>query len=137
MPGRSSRRPERDGCVTARMHMATHSTTTTGPQLGGDAATSAVPRLRWRFLFGGCVLGLLLAVLCEAGRVLLGSNFHIVLPGRVYRCAQLSDERLEQIVQAHGIRTVVNLRGTCTPLPWYLDESRATHRLNVSQEDVC
>jgi hypothetical protein len=83
------------------------------------------------------VLGLVLALLCESARVLLGSNFHVVLPGRVFRCAQLSGERLQQVVSDHGIRTVVNLRGSCYPLPWYLDESRATHRLKVAQEDVC
>src|SRR5262249_50274300 len=33
--------------------------------------------------------------------------------------------------------TVVNLRGTCLQLPWYLEESRATERLNLSQQDVC
>jgi hypothetical protein len=32
---------------------------------------------------------------------------------------------------------VVNLRGTCDPYPWYVDESRVTNRLNVCQEDIC
>ena len=41
------------------------------------------------------------------------------------------------MIAAHGIRTVVNLRGCCAPFPWYLDECRATHRLDVAQEDVC
>src|SRR5206468_266546 len=107
------------------------------PPPGEDLALPAVPRFRRRNLFYGCVLGGLLAVLCESGRVLIGSNFHTVLPGRVYRCAQLSGDGLEQLVTAHGIRTVVNLRGSCAPFPWYLDEARATHRSNVGQEDVC
>jgi hypothetical protein len=68
---------------------------------------------------------------------LVGGNFHTVLPGRVYRCAQLSGPELERVITAYGIRTVVNLRGCAAPLPWYMEECRATHHLNVAQEDVC
>jgi protein tyrosine phosphatase (PTP) superfamily phosphohydrolase (DUF442 family) len=81
--------------------------------------------------------GLCLGVLAETGRVLFGGNLHEVLPGQVYRCAQPSGERLEQIVQKYGIRTVVNLRGCADPWPWYLEEARATHRLGIAQEDIC
>src|SRR5207237_623295 len=69
----------------------------------------------------------LLAVGFEASRVMLGSNFHTVVPGRIYRCAQPSTAALDQIIAEHGIRTVVNLRGTCDPFDWYLDEARAAH----------
>jgi protein tyrosine phosphatase (PTP) superfamily phosphohydrolase (DUF442 family) len=84
----------------------------------------------------GCGVGLGLAVGGEIVHVMFGKNFHVVLPGRVFRCAQLSPSNLEGLVKAHGIRTVVNLRGCGAPLPWYLDECRATHRLGVSQEDI-
>ena len=30
---------------------------------------------------------------------------------------------------------MVNLRGVCDPMPWYLDECRVTNRLGVSQEE--
>ncbi len=80
--------------------------------------------------------GLLLAVLWEIGQVMLGSNFHTVLPGRVYRCAQPTPAALDRIIRQYGIRTVVNLRGCSAPLPWYVAESRVTHRLDVSQEDI-
>jgi hypothetical protein len=68
--------------------------------------------------------------------VLLGPNFHTVIPGAVYRCAQPSAGRLEHLVRAYGIRTVINLRGCCDPLPWYIGQCSATNRLNVSQEDL-
>jgi hypothetical protein len=90
-----------------------------------------------RAVFHGCWVGLLLAAAAEVGRVLWGTNFHTVVPGRVYRCAQLSGPALTRLIQAHGIRTVVNLRGCCAPFPWYLDECRATHHRDVAQEDVC
>lgn len=84
----------------------------------------------------GCVAGLGLAGAWEVGGVMLGRNFHAVIPGRVYRCAQPTAAGLEQVVRQHGIRTVVNLRGIGVPWPWYLDECRASHRLDVNHEDV-
>jgi protein tyrosine phosphatase (PTP) superfamily phosphohydrolase (DUF442 family) len=78
-----------------------------------------------------------LALAVEAGRVLFGRNCHTVLPGRVYRCAQLSGAALERTIHTLGIRSVVNLRGCCAAFPWYLAECRATHRADVAQEDIC
>jgi hypothetical protein len=92
---------------------------------------------RLRLVLKGCLAGLLLATAVEGGRVLFGHNLHPVIPGRVYRCAQLSGPDLERVLRAHHIRTVINLRGSCAPFPWYLDECRVTHRLDVAQEDVC
>jgi hypothetical protein len=79
----------------------------------------------------------LLPVVVELVRIFFGGNFHTVVPGRVYRCAQPSPGAIEEMVATYGIRTVVNLRGCCNPFPWYLDEARATARLDVCQEDVC
>jgi hypothetical protein len=79
----------------------------------------------------------LLLLVPEVIKVFFGSNFHAVLPGRIYRCAQPSPHALEKMIAEHGIRTVVNLRGCCNPFPWYLAEARATQRLDVCQEDVC
>ncbi len=84
----------------------------------------------------GCAVGLASAAGGEAGNVVVGRNFHTVVPGRVYRSRQLSAAALQQVVRAHGIRTVINLRGCAVPTRWYLDECRATHRVGVSLEDV-
>jgi hypothetical protein len=85
----------------------------------------------------GALSGLLLAVGVEFCRVMFGKNFHTVVPGRVYRCAQLSGEMLRSLLQDYRIRTVINLRGFSGTFPWYLEEARATHAGNVAQEDVC
>jgi hypothetical protein len=69
-------------------------------------------------------------------RVVAFSNVHAVIPGRVYRTAQLSPERLQAFIAEKGIRTVVNLRGVCSEMPWYLGECRATHAAGVNQEDI-
>ena len=84
----------------------------------------------------GCVAGLALAVGLEALGTLAGRNFHTVIPGAVYRCSQPTPRGLEAIVRAHGIRTVINLRGCCDGFDWYTAECRATHDLDVCQEDV-
>lgn len=100
-----------------------------------------VPSLRRnrlsRALVWGGIAGLLLAIGGEAVRVTVGPNLHIVLPGRIYRCAQPTPQMLTKLVQRFGIRTVVNLRGCCVPYSRYMDEARSTHDLNISQEDIC
>lgn len=78
---------------------------------------------------------LLIGLLGEAGRVLLGDNFHVVLSGQIYRTAQRSPDQLEQLVRQLGIRSVVNLRGASTS-PWYLDQCRRIQQLGVNQFDV-
>lgn len=95
------------------------------------------PRLALgRVLLRGCLAGLLLTFCLHAGYILLGSNFHTVIPGQVYRSAQLSASSLEGILRENHIRTVVNLRGCCDGEAWYLDEGRVTLRNNVSMEDL-
>jgi protein tyrosine phosphatase (PTP) superfamily phosphohydrolase (DUF442 family) len=90
----------------------------------------------WRWTLYGSLAGLAAVLVSEAGSVFVGRNLHAVIPGRVYRCAQCTGQGLEKIVHAYGIATVVNLRGCAMPFPWYQEESRATHRLNVCQEDI-
>jgi hypothetical protein len=84
----------------------------------------------------GFLAGLLLTICVHTGYILLGTNFHTVIPGDVYRSAQLSRRALERLIRSKQIRTVINLRGCCDPEPWYLDESRITNQLNISQEDL-
>jgi hypothetical protein len=85
----------------------------------------------------GGLCGLALVTAVEARRVFLGTNVHTVVAGRVYRCAQPSAADLEHLVKAYGIGTVINLRGCGYPMPWYMEESRATQALDVAQEDFC
>jgi protein tyrosine phosphatase (PTP) superfamily phosphohydrolase (DUF442 family) len=80
----------------------------------------------------GAVLGLS----SEALRVFAFTNQHTVIAGQVYRSAQLTPEQLQQVIQKRGIRTVINLRGSCPDTDWYLGEVRTTHAANVSQEDI-
>ncbi len=68
--------------------------------------------------------------------VMVGDNLHTVIPGRVYRGTQPTAALVERLVRDYGVRTVVNLRGCCTPLDWYLEEAATAQRLGLNLEDV-
>ncbi|MBL8794030.1 MAG: tyrosine-protein phosphatase, partial [Planctomycetia bacterium] len=104
--------------------------------LPGNSASECQPRGWLRAAWYGCCAGLLAALGVQLWHITLGNNFRTVVPGQVYRCAQLTEAELEQAIRRHGIRTVINLRGMGVGCDWYLDESRATARCDASQEDV-
>lgn len=97
----------------------------------GNRSRRWLRRLAWL-----CALGVIGLVVAEGWHIFGSTNCHTVIPGRVYRCAQLSGPQLERVARKHGIRTIINLRGYCAPQDWYLEESRAAHRLNLCMEDV-
>lgn len=81
-------------------------------------------------------VGPLAGLAAEAVRVFALTNRHTVIPGRVYRSAQLSPDELAAVIRDKGIKTVLNLRGHCPDVPWYVGEARTTHAAGVSQEDI-
>jgi hypothetical protein len=87
-------------------------------------------------LLRGVLAGLIGAGGGHLGWVLLVSNFHVVVPGQVYRSHQPSAGGLRAIITKHNIRTVVNLRGFGYGGDWYRDEARVTCALGASQEDL-
>jgi protein tyrosine phosphatase (PTP) superfamily phosphohydrolase (DUF442 family) len=97
---------------------------------------SARSRRRRRIVIAVITAGLLALVAVPVGPILFADNFRTLLPGRVYRSAQMSEASLERAVQKHGIRTVINLRGIGLGMDWYHDECRAAHRCNVAMEDI-
>lgn len=101
-----------------------------------DAPQPKPRRFTRRTLFRLAGAGLLCGLTAEAVRVFLLTNKHTVIRGQVYRTAQLSPEELRRFIAEKKIRTVINLRGTCTDASWYQAEARATHAAGVSQEDV-
>ncbi|MDP3896806.1 MAG: dual specificity protein phosphatase family protein [Mesorhizobium sp.] len=79
-------------------------------------------------------LGLLLFG-CFLGYRQISGNFHVVAPGELYRSAQPTPDRLAGYVAAHGIRTVVNLRGANDGAGWYDAEKRASAALGLNHID--
>jgi Tyrosine phosphatase family len=108
------------------------------PQLPPPPTPPAPPPRRFsrRALFKLAGAGVVLASSAEAARVLLGSNEHTVIPGKVYRSAQLSREKLERVIAEKKIRTVINLRGCCPDMDWYMGDARATSTTGINQEDI-
>ena len=96
-----------------------------------------VPRrpLRRRVVVGIALLAVA-AFGWEAFRVYVGTNRHAVIPGKIYRCSQPTGADVRELARTRGIKTVLNLRGLTPWDPWYQDEAKAVHDLNLSQEDV-
>ncbi|MBI4578637.1 MAG: tyrosine-protein phosphatase [Planctomycetes bacterium] len=63
-------------------------------------------------------------------------NFHALDDGRVFRSPQLSAEALAWVIDHHGIKTVLNLRGGHPEEPWYRDEAEVCRAKNVGLIDV-
>lgn len=72
----------------------------------------------------------------EACRVILGPNFHVVVPGHCYRSAQPTATFLSDVVRSRGIRTVINLRGYNPHDPIIHDEADAALGLGICMVHV-
>jgi protein tyrosine/serine phosphatase len=90
---------------------------------------------RYRSIILGCLVGFILAVGAHAAFNWSNNHFHVVIPGRLFRSAQQSAEDLERTIRAHGIRTVINLRGFCDE-EWYPEQRAVTRHMGVAMEDV-
>lgn len=77
---------------------------------------------------GAAVLGGLV------GHILGQHNFHVVSPGLIYRSAQLDAAGLTQVVQEHGIKSILNLRGA-DGSAWYNAETNRSQQLGVQHYD--
>ncbi len=64
------------------------------------------------------------------------SNFHSVDDGKLYRSAQLRPEKLKEVINQYGIRTIINLRGTNNDHEWYRKEIEIAKQENVDHVDI-
>ena len=70
------------------------------------------------------------------GLLIWSGNHHTVAEGQLYRSAQLSGQELGEEIDAHRIRTVLNLRGPNPTDGWYQDEVAATRAHGAALYDV-
>jgi len=68
----------------------------------------------------GAVLGLGYWAYCVT--IQLTGNVHPLVEGEAYRAAQLSPAQLDALVEEHGIKSIINLRGGNFDKDWYQDE---------------
>lgn len=94
-------------------------------------------RLRWPWLRRiACVLAVVVVATAAWPLWLhVTGNFHVVVPGRVYRSAQPSADELRHWTATYGLRSVLNLRGTHTDAGWYRNESATADALGLRLVD--
>lgn len=84
-------------------------------------------------LFVFMILGLFLALmLTHLAYYYFTDNVHAVVPGKIYRSAQLSESGLSHYTKQLRLKTIINLRGRWPDDRWYQVESQfaKTHDLN-------
>ena len=85
---------------------------------------------RWQI-----ILIIIIGILLTA-RMLTKDNFHVVIPGEIYRSAQLSAGKLEAVVTDHGIQTVISLRRPKPGKGWYKNEKAMAESLGIAHHDI-
>ncbi len=85
---------------------------------------------RWHIIL------IIVFVILFAVRILTRNNFHAVIPGEIYRSAQLSAGKLEDVVAEYGIQTVISLRRPRPDRGWYKKEVAMTGSLGVAHHDI-
>ena len=70
------------------------------------------------------------------GVLIWSGNRHTVAEGQLYRSAQLSGPGFAEEIDAHHIRSVLNLRGPHPAAKWYQDEVAAAHAHGAVHYDV-
>ena len=81
---------------------------------------------------GGCGLG----ELDNYAPLTILDNFHTVAEAQAYRSAQLDAETLKLVLDTHGIKTVINLRGENEDALWYRKERAAVAEAGVELVDI-
>ena len=69
------------------------------------------------------------------GYLRVSGNFHVVVPGEVYRSAQPSADDILAAHRRHGIRTILNLRGAKPGRDWYENETTVARALGIRVVD--
>ncbi|MCB4771410.1 dual specificity protein phosphatase family protein [Ancylobacter sp. Lp-2] len=108
----------------------------------GEAATSTHPdaarrpgRLRRVLRRSVQVVGVVVLLIgVYLGIEQLIGNFHTVVPGELYRSAQIDARELAGLQKDYGIKTVINLRGASNH-SWYQDEVAESSRLGLTHID--
>ena len=63
-------------------------------------------------------------------------NFHTVVPGKVYRSGQMTEDQWAVYLQQYAIKSLLNLRGKHQESDWYQGEVRTAAQLGVVHYDV-
>jgi protein tyrosine phosphatase (PTP) superfamily phosphohydrolase (DUF442 family) len=67
---------------------------------------------------------------------ILGSNLHTVVPGAVYRSAQLDPEKLATVAAELGLASILAVRAARPHKDWYVDEVRVARQLELPLTNI-
>lgn len=67
-----------------------------------------------------------------AGKILATNNFHTVVPGEVYRSAQVDEEEIAYYKNNYHIKSIINLRGEEPGSEWYDDEIAQSSKMGIT-----
>lgn len=102
---------------------------------GLDESNDSIPPSKMALAIAGVIGSVGLGCAVYAGFLQLTGNFHPVVDGQFYRSAQPTADELASYVRSHGIKTVINLRGTHSGSPWYDDEVTMARGLGLQHID--
>lgn len=86
----------------------------------------------------GIGLALLFAIIALASYVIYTveeNNLHAVVPGQVYRSAQMNADDLARCIKTYGIKSIINLRGENSTTSWHQAEIATAAKWNVVHYD--
>jgi len=78
----------------------------------------------------------LIVVLAVVTCSLSSDNIHTVIPGQVYRSAQLEASTLKDFIKDKHLQSVFNLRGLWKHNEWYQQETALTKQVGIPQYDI-
>ncbi len=96
----------------------------------------ASPLYRAGALIGTVTLVAILSAGGWAGYLLETGNIHTVIPGQLFRSAELSRNGFEHVIRRFHINTVINLRGANPGQRWYEDELAAARATGAHHTDL-
>ena len=77
---------------------------------------------------------LMVILLAYIGCTIYHANLHAIVSGEAYRSGQMDAAQLSRVIQEHGIKSIINLRGTNAP-GLYEGEIETANRLGVRHYD--
>jgi protein tyrosine phosphatase (PTP) superfamily phosphohydrolase (DUF442 family) len=83
----------------------------------------------------GASLPLVLGFAAFVIYAVVNNNFHVVSPGKVYRSGQMNAGALNRAITGHGIKTIINLRGSSADKEWYQAETNTAALLGAQHYD--
>lgn len=75
------------------------------------------------------------ALLIYVAYTLYDANFHVIMNGEAYRSGQMNSAQFTRVIQACGIKSIVNLRGENLGTAWHQAEIQTAAKWQVAHYD--